>query len=47
MDTQNDGLEKVTPFKPWQFLLFMLDFWGVGKYSQSHMGLTAVPFGLG
>ena len=26
MDTQNDGLEEVTPFKKWQFLVSMLDF---------------------
>ncbi len=29
MDTQNDGLEKVTPFKHGNFWLSMLDFWGV------------------
>ena len=31
MDTQNDGLEKVTPFRIWPFLVAtsMLDFWGV------------------
>ena len=29
MDTQNDGLEKVDSFKIWQFLVSMLDFWGV------------------
>ncbi len=29
MDNQNDGLEKVIPFKTWQFLVSMLDFWGV------------------
>ncbi len=29
MDTQNDGLEKVTPLKYLQFLVSMLDFWGV------------------
>ncbi len=29
MDTQNDGLEKVTPFKHGNFLVSMLDFWGV------------------
>ncbi len=28
MDTQNDGLEKVTPFKHGIFVS-MLDFWGV------------------
>ena len=26
MDTQNDGLEKVSPFEKWQFLVSMLDF---------------------
>ena len=34
MDTQNDGLEKVTPLK-WQLLVSMLVFWGVnlqGRY---------------
>ena len=30
MDIQNDGLEKVVPFKgKWPFLLSMLNFWGV------------------
>ena len=29
MDTQNDGLEKVSPFKHGNFLVSMLDFWGV------------------
>ncbi len=30
MDTQNDGLEKVTPFKHGNFwYISMLDFWGV------------------
>ena len=28
MDTQNDGLEKATPFKHGNFLVSMLDFWG-------------------
>ena len=28
MDTQNDGLGKVTPFKNGNFLVSMLDFWG-------------------
>ena len=29
MDTQNDGLEKATPFKHGNFLVSILDFWGV------------------
>ncbi len=29
MDIQNDGLEKVTPFKHGNFLVSMLDFCGV------------------
>ena len=29
MDAQHDGLEKVTPFKHGNFLISMLDFWGV------------------
>ncbi len=29
--TQNDGLEKVTPFKHGIFLVSTLDFWGVVK----------------
>ena len=29
MDTQNNGLEKVTPFKTLQVFVSMLDFWGV------------------
>ncbi len=28
MDTQNDGLEEVTPFKKWPFLVSMLVFFG-------------------
>ena len=28
-NTQNDGLEKVTPLKKGNFLVSMLDFWGV------------------
>ena len=35
MDTQNDGLEKVTPFKTWLFWVSMLDFWGVNFYSSA------------
>ena len=34
MDTQNDGLEKVDPFKIWPFLVSMLDFWGVYLMTQ-------------
>ena len=26
---QNDALEKVNPLKTWQFLVSMLDFWGI------------------
>ena len=35
MDTQNDGLEKVSPSKHKQFLVSILHFWGVnvGKYT--------------
>ena len=29
-----DGLEKVTPFKSSNFLVSMLDFWGVHKFSK-------------
>ncbi len=29
MDTQNNGLEKATPFKHGNLLVSMLDFWGV------------------
>ena len=29
MDTKNDGLEKATPLEYGNFLVFMLDFWGV------------------
>ena len=32
MDTQNDGMEKVTPLKHGNFLVSMLDFWGVSVY---------------
>ena len=31
MDTQNDGLEKVAPFKYGPFLVSMLNFWGVNQ----------------
>ncbi len=31
MDTQNDGLEKETPFKQWQLWVSMLVFGGVPK----------------
>ena len=33
---QNNGLEKVTPFQIWQFLVSMLDFWGV-PYQPYHV----------
>ena len=39
MDTQNDGLEKVTPFENGNFLIFlvsMLDFRGVYTYKHAH-----------
>ena len=29
MDAQNDGLEKVDSFRIWQFLVSILDFWGL------------------
>ena len=29
MDTQNEGLEEVTPVEIWQVLVSILDFWGV------------------
>ena len=28
IDTKKDGLEDVSPFKPWQFWVAMLDFMG-------------------
>ena len=34
MDTQNDGLEKVTPLQKCQFLVSMLDFWSVTSPSK-------------
>ena len=40
MHTQNDGLEKVTPFKHGNFGASMLDFWGV------HLQLVVFPLSL-
>ena len=41
MDTQNDGLEKVTPFTR-QFLVSMLNFWGV-NYEDETTKTNMVP----
>ena len=38
MNTQNDGLEQVTPFKYGQCLVSMLDFWCDGVYHHNFHG---------
>ena len=44
MDTQNDGLEKLTPFKHCHFLVFTLDFWGVPSQKWSNVHKKNEPF---
>ena len=45
MDTQNDGLEKVTPFNMWPFLVSMFKFWGIE--TRQNLQVSAPLFGMG
>ena len=55
MDTQNDALEKGSPFQKWQCLVSMLDFWSVSylnSFPDFHVSFrppvaTTNPFGPG
>ena len=44
IDTQNDGLEKGAPLKKWQFLVSMLDFWGVYTFIKSKLLWSKIKY---
>ena len=46
MDTQNDGLEKVTPFNMWSFLVSMFKCLG-DRNSRQILQVSAPLFGMG